>query len=48
MIDAAGFERRGEGGTESPETKDHFITRSSGCSGNETTLDGLQARLSFY
>lgn len=30
------------------EPKDHFITRSSGCSGNETALDGLQSRLSFY
>ena len=48
LIDAAGSGRRREGGRESPGTKDHFITRPSGFSGNDTALDGLQARVSFY
>lgn len=34
MIDATGSERTREGGTERSATNDHFITRSSGCSGD--------------
>lgn len=33
---------------QSPGAKGQFMIRSSGCSGSETTLDGILARLSFY